>query len=356
MPSEYHCPLLEDECITVRVQEKKRRGTHVKYAYEGSYTIVQASHYTLNDNTTRCATDLGIIDSQSTYERLVNQLEAANANNPPGNELNNTIRFDRVAAGGVEGVYQPGLSKLGRGNYFITNNRGNFIVFQGIAEAGIQTVNEQYAYSSVREGGTPVYRVYVNEGCQMRLMGTKEGEPFSVARDLQPLYCDLILHDVDGIAGETRTITKQYRPSYLELLNPEEIELETVYKINKADYLPGVFTKQLEVTDQAYNFVPRTLDPINPYLEIPRHCWNIYMVAYPLPTPYLLISTAEVQFVMQMCTDDPGTFERPILEVSCGCGESCPENTCAVECTDHICCYGSDGISLKEIPLVDYDG
>lgn len=144
---------------------------------------------------------------------------------------------------------------------------------------------------------------------------------------------------------------------YLGYSNPlTQPRQETVYKINKADYLPGVFTKQLQLTDEAYNFVPRTLDPINPCLEIPRHCWNIYMVAYPLPTPFLLISTAQVEFVMQICTDDPGTFERPQLEITCGCGESCPEGTCPVECTDHVCCYGNDGVSLKEIPLVNYDG
>ena len=354
----FYCALLEDECITVRVKEKQRRGTHVKYSYGDSYTTVEASYYTLEDNTIRCATDLGIINYQPSYDRLVSQLEAANTNNPPGNELNNSIGYDRVASGGVEGVWQPGLSKLGHGHFLITSNQGYTLHFNGTAEAGVQTVNEQYAYSSVSEGGTPVYRVYIQENCQMRLLATSDdGKPFSVRRTLQPLYCYLTLHDVDGIVGQTRTFKTQGRPRYLELLNAEEIEVETaVHKLNKADYLPGVFTKQLEATDHAYNFVPRTLDLIEPYIEIPKHCWNIYMVAYPFPTPFLLISTADVQFIMQICTDDPGTFERPILEVSCGCGESCPDGTCPVECTDHVCCYGSDGISLREIPLSNYDG
>lgn len=36
------------------------------------------------------------------------------------------------------------------------------------------------------------------------------------------------------------------------------------------------------------------------------------------------------------------------------CCESCPENTCAVECGNHICCYDNQGISVKEIVLENY--
>ncbi len=32
------------------------------------------------------------------------------------------------------------------------------------------------------------------------------------------------------------------------------------------------------------------------------------------------------------------------LEFIC---ESCPKNTCAVDCGDKICCYGSDGIATN---------
>ncbi len=69
-----------------------------------------------------------------------------------------------------------------------------------------------------------------------------------------------------------------------------------------------------------------------------------------------VVTTDNKDFIMQICTDDPGTFERPQLEITCGCGESCPEGTCPVECTDHVCCYTPDGISIKEIPLSNYDG
>ncbi len=33
---------------------------------------------------------------------------------------------------------------------------------------------------------------------------------------------------------------------------------------------------------------------------------------------------------------------------------SCPPDTCAVECEDHICCYGSDGVVVESIPIGEY--
>jgi hypothetical protein len=36
--------------------------------------------------------------------------------------------------------------------------------------------------------------------------------------------------------------------------------------------------------------------------------------------------------------------------------ESCPDDTCPIECGDHICCYNNYGISIKEIPIADYCG
>lgn len=39
--------------------------------------------------------------------------------------------------------------------------------------------------------------------------------------------------------------------------------------------------------------------------------------------------------------------EPPWYEIVCDPSqEECPENTCAVDCGSHICCYGSDGISV----------
>lgn len=34
--------------------------------------------------------------------------------------------------------------------------------------------------------------------------------------------------------------------------------------------------------------------------------------------------------------------------------EECPDNTCPVECGDHICCYDDNGKSIKEIPIENY--
>lgn len=39
----------------------------------------------------------------------------------------------------------------------------------------------------------------------------------------------------------------------------------------------------------------------------------------------------------------------PQVIVECDPDEECPPNTCAVDCGDHICCYNSEGISIKSI-------
>ena len=278
MSSEYHCPLLEDECITVDAEIFVERKERI-----GRFSVLYANYYDL-------ATDG--LRHRKYFDNAYYKLEYTGQHYAPDDEI----------------PYNPD------GSLAFSRSESYYLYVYSADGELIDTIS-----SSAYRVGT----IWNNSSAQSTRFWV----------NLLPVV-------------EWQSITQE----------AEDIYRQETYKINKADYVPGVFTKQLQVTDEAYNFVPRTLDPINPYLEIPRHCWNIYMVAYPLPTPFLLISTAEVQLIMQICTDDPGTFERPILEVSCGCGESCPEGTCPVECTDHVCCYGSDGISVQEIPLINYDG
>ncbi|MGL5924055.1 hypothetical protein [Chroococcidiopsis sp.] len=75
--------------------------------------------------------------------------------------------------------------------------------------------------------------------------------------------------------------------------------------------------------------------------NIPPECLNIYTTG---------ITT---DFKAQICSD-PGTPPPQYEVVCCAPCESCPAGTCAIECGNQICCYGSDGISVKSINLANY--
>ena len=76
--------------------------------------------------------------------------------------------------------------------------------------------------------------------------------------------------------------------------------------------------------------------------SIPNNCWNIY-----------LKSGNSSQFVSQICST--GNLP-PVYQVICGCDaqESCPPNTCPIQCGNKVCCYGADGVSVKSIDLSSY--
>ena len=396
MPSEFHCPLLEDDCITVKhvIQEELNNARKITYKKDrlNDLPILEAAYSNLDPDIYYEAPDPYdyeefIYDNITSIE-VTNTRPAGYCQQPQWSIVSN--RLSNVRYQSRRTFYDFDITIEGY-DYDRPQVQGEYpnYYLDWIPPTPRHTVRisgkvleiERFRQYSTNYDGTRNYNyrpsdyirfLYTDqEGFVCNFTWLSFPAPFLnnpnyfcyyfAAKDLNITWHSAINpyeETYKFYSGDSLVAMHHLRQDdYLSYGNPlTQPRQETVYKINKADYLPGVFTKQLEVTDQAYNFVPRTLDPINPYLEIPRHCWNIYMVAYPLPTPFLLISTAEVEFVMQICTDDPDTFERPILEVSCGCGESCPENTCPVECTDHVCCYGSDGISIKEIPLSNYDG
>lgn len=395
MPSEFYCPLLEDDCITVKhvIQEKLDNARRVYYRKNRLHDLpIEEAAY-------------GNLDPEIYY-------------NQPNPYEQQEFVYENITSVEVTNTRPVGYCRqpvrwvLSRSSNARYRSRRTFfdfdITIEGADYERPQTKGEHPNYyldwlpptprHTVRISGKVLeierWREYVTKSD-----GTKDYsfEPFDYIRFLytsnEGFFCDfewLHVHDpfVDNpdyycywfsaqnlnitwhssinpyeetykfYSGDSLIATHLVKEDdYFSYSNPiNQPKQENIYKINKADYLPQVFTKQLEVTDRAYNFVLGIIDPINPYLEIPRHCWNIYLVAYPLPSLYSLITTTDVSFVMQICTNDPGTFERPTLEVSCGCGESCPEDTCPVECVDHVCCYDNNGIPVKEIPLIDYDG
>ena len=138
--------------------------------------------------------------------------------------------------------------------------------------------------------------------------------------------------------------------------------LSEEYKEIKIDKLP--LLDRIEVINENYDF---TIDPnnnLNYDIDVnnaPSECLNIYKNPTIAPID-IQIETFEINlvsqytFIAQICSY-PGC-PAPQFEVICGdcktdC-EQCPENTCPVECGEHICCYGTDGVAVKQIALDDY--
>lgn len=57
--------------------------------------------------------------------------------------------------------------------------------------------------------------------------------------------------------------------------------------------------------------------------------------------------------IAQICS--PAGCPPPEYNYEClDCCLPCPPNTCAVECGDRVCCYGSDGVAVESIPIGEY--
>jgi hypothetical protein len=94
---------------------------------------------------------------------------------------------------------------------------------------------------------------------------------------------------------------------------------------------------------------------------IPDQCLNIYnnSTTSLIPSNFNFITnTPENGFnlIAQICSA-PGC-PPPEYQVICDCNncQSCPDNTCPIDCDDHICCYNDYGISVQSIPKANYCG
>ena len=117
------------------------------------------------------------------------------------------------------------------------------------------------------------------------------------------------------------------------------------YKVEKTPYLD-----RLEVVPFAYEMFGFNLYQ----KDIPDDCMNIYVndvtgavtisgVPYPANPFY-----NSWEFIAQFCSDDGKS--PPEYYVVCDCQEECPDNTCSIECGDHICCYDRNGIAVMSVP------
>lgn len=100
--------------------------------------------------------------------------------------------------------------------------------------------------------------------------------------------------------------------------------------------------------------------------KIPDHCLNIYKnsSASTIPTDFGNINNTPenlYNLIAQICSaPNCPPPEYQVLCDSCGNSadqcESCPGDTCPIECHGKICCYNDYGISVKEIALDNYCG
>ncbi len=129
-------------------------------------------------------------------------------------------------------------------------------------------------------------------------------------------------------------------------------------KIKKIPYL-----ERVEVRDQSINtvYLPPANTPLIDVSPLPTECLNVYVtyiLAPPILSNFVPLPGAFnlYQLIAQICSapDCP----PPEYQVICDCNscESCPDGTCALECDGQICCYGSDGVSVKQIATSNYCG
>ena len=173
----------------------------------------------------------------------------------------------------------------------------------------------------------------------------------------------------EGISGNqpeikscTLTITKDGQVVYQETRDIcPEVEREQTcklsdtwqeIKVEKTNYL-----ERVEVVPYEYkNFALGVYQG-----KIPEQCLNIYKnttaTIIPqfegIPTPS---NSAESTygFIQQICSAPGCPPPEYIVTCDCDC-QSCPDNTCAVFCDNHVCCADKlTGKTVIQIPLEDY--
>jgi hypothetical protein len=150
---------------------------------------------------------------------------------------------------------------------------------------------------------------------------------------------------------ETRTVCPEVEkiPCKLSDIN-HSIEIKKLPYLEKVEVVPYAYS--------AYK-LPGVTAPIVQADKIPAECLNIYNNAiYVIPPSGIGIysnATPFDSFVAQICSA-PGC-PPPEYQVICDCQcQTCPGDTCPIECGDRICCYNDYGVSVQSIPKSDYCG
>lgn len=170
----------------------------------------------------------------------------------------------------------------------------------------------------------------------------------------RPTLCEFKIFNKGNIVfSSTRSVCPE-----VETLPCELSALEKEIAIDKLRYI-----KRVEVIPYAYDMLrlPGIPFPVPVASVIPPNCLNIYRndVYVPIPPeqfPFENDNFEEFGYIDQICSA-PGC-PPPEYIVSCSSKkcESCPPGTCPVVCAEKVCCYNDYGVSIREIPLIDYCG
>ncbi|NJL53497.1 MAG: hypothetical protein HC930_17425 [Hydrococcus sp. SU_1_0] len=170
----------------------------------------------------------------------------------------------------------------------------------------------------------------------------------------------------DNCGDWTFTITKNGKSVHQESrsVKPEvqkiPCQLSDVSKQIEIEKFP--YLERVEVIPWAYQNFGANVYRNN----IPSNCLNIYKghttAIIPLPGGIPTPSNSSIDqdysygFITQICSA-PGC-PPPEYDVICDCNncESCPGDTCGIECNGVICCYNDYGTSIKEIAKSNYCG
>ena len=136
--------------------------------------------------------------------------------------------------------------------------------------------------------------------------------------------------------------------------------LDDKFKQIKIDKLP--FLDRVEVVNKNYDFTVNPDNDLNYDINVspaPANCLNVYKSPTVAPVD-IQIETFDInlvsryEFIKQICS--ASDCPPPEYDVVCECQpcESCPDGTCPIECGGVMCCYGSDGIAVKSIPIENY--
>ena len=375
----FHC--IDSDCATVWVKEEEGseviRGDEVwfriselaGYMDENALandqffiTKVKATHYTLEDlDTVTCYPFDGDLTAQNVRTDAENPL--------PGNEVPSKNRYDTVAEPTYNGSLQRYTADRVREHTYESRGKVRVIargileppdyterrvVFSGDVDWIFWTLHEiphpnregewltLYDLNVIYPGTCTIVPVYENGDYYREI-------PEIQMLERKPDTGKLTIYNVDGIQGNNQVYELWRRPSYLSLRNPKKIKIPDRWKVDKIEKLP--YLERLEVVPHAYEQFGFNLYQ----KDIPNECLNIYLnditgaitvpgIPYPGNPWY-----NSWEFIAQFCSL-PG---EPPLEyhVVCNCDIQCPPGTCAVQCGEHICCYGSDGIAVTSIQI-----
>lgn len=154
-------------------------------------------------------------------------------------------------------------------------------------------------------------------------------------------------YDNDGYVYRTDIRHQEIRQENCPAVEQFECELgdlETVEANLKS--LEILFISDSEDFDNSLVEFLDTSEIIDYLSGNPPNCLLVWKLRRQFGLSFSLVNIA------QICSA-AGCPPPKFIYECCIC-QSCPQNTCPVECGNHICCYDNQGIAVKSIPIKDY--